>query len=208
MKKRMILLLCLSAFLQIGWAQNTMESIRQRYSDIKDYIATHTGDNKNDGAEWGEYYHVVARQFLPGTGGHQEDVYMYFDEREEEKIYPSHYLTFATSRYNYSAREYYEEYLYDKDGKVAFVYVHDPSTSFDEGTDDKEYEMRFYLNKGKLIMSIIKNRDFGQGEYKDVFSGANLERKYAPTYTLYLEKAEKIRQMFISIEKEAYDYTD
>ena len=68
----MILLLCLSAFLQIGWAQNTMESIRQRYSDIKDYIATHTGDNKNDGAEWGEYYHVVARQFLPGTGGHQE----------------------------------------------------------------------------------------------------------------------------------------
>ena len=91
---------------------------------------------------------------------------------------------------------------------MAFVYVHDPSTSFDEGTDDKEYEMRFYLNKGKLIKGIIKNRDFGQGEYKEVFSGANLERKYAPTYTLYLEKAEKIRQMFISIEKEAYDYTD
>ena len=168
MKKRMILLLCLSAFLQIGWAQNTMESIRQRYSAIKDYIATHTGDNKYDGAEWGEYYHVVARQFLPGTGGHQEDVYMYFDEREEEKIYPSHYMTFATSRYNFSAREYYEEYLYDKDGKVAFVYVHDPSTSFDEGTDDKEYEMRFYLNKGKLIRSIIKELKLDEKTYREI----------------------------------------
>ena len=51
MKKRMILLLCLSALLQMGWAQNTMESIRQRYSDVKNYIATHTGDNKDDGAE-------------------------------------------------------------------------------------------------------------------------------------------------------------
>ena len=208
MRKKVVLLLCFAACLQSGWAQNTMESIRQRYGAIKDYIASHTGTNEDDGGEWAEFYHVEARQFLPGTGGHKEDVYMYFNEREEEKIYPSHYLNFATTKYNFSAREFYEEYLYDADGKVAFIYARYPDASFSEVLEDKEYEFRFYFNKGKLFRALIKNKDYGQQAYKDVYSGSAPNGEYTSLYQSLLGKAEKIRHMFIAIEKEAYDYSD
>ena len=118
MKKRVFILLGLFVCLQAGWAQNTVESIRKRYSDMKEYISTKNEDNPMDGATWGEYYHLEARMFLPASGGHKENLYMYWDEREEEKIYPSHYITFATTKYNYSAMDYYEEFMYDKDGNT------------------------------------------------------------------------------------------
>ena len=200
----MLLFCCL----QGTWAQNTVESIRKRYASVKEYIASHVGTNENDGAEWAEFYHLEARQFLPATGGHKEDVYMYWMEREEDKIYPSHYLIFATTKYNYSDREMYEEYLYDKDGKVAFIYAHDPSWSLGENSEDKEYEFRFYFNKGKLLKTIIKNREFEQGDYKDVYSGSTPKSEYASYCKMLIDKAEKIRLMFIAIEKEAYNYSE
>ena len=208
MRRRLILLLCFAACLHQGWAQNAMESIRQRYAAIKEYIASHQGTNENDGAEWAEYYHLEARQFLPATGGHKEDVYMYWNEREEEKTYPSHYLHFATSKYNYSAIEYQEEYLYDEDGKVAFIYVHDPNWSRGEYDDGKEHEFRYYFNKGKLFHVIVKSRADRQQAFQETYAGSTLKSEYAPTYQQYLNKAEKIRLMFIAIEKEAYDYSE
>ncbi len=208
MRKRIILLLCVLACLQTSWAQNTMESIWQRYTDIKEYIANHTGTNDYDGSDWAEYYHVEARQFLPGTGGHKEDVYMYWNEREEEKIYPSHYLTFATTKYNYAAIEYYEEYLYDDDGNVAFIYAHDPYFSFKDSEGGKEYEFRFYLNKGKVIQAIIKHRDNGQEQYSEVYSGRSLRKEHLAVFEGYLEKSKRIHQMFIGIENEAYHYEE
>ncbi|MBR6262148.1 MAG: hypothetical protein IKR05_02910, partial [Prevotella sp.] len=115
---------------------------------------------------------------------------------------------FATTKYNYSDREMYEEYLYDKDGKVAFIYAHDPSWSFGENSEDKEYEFRFYFNKGKLLKTIIKNRELEQGEYKDVYSGSTPKSEYASYCKMLIDKAEKIRLMFIAIEKEAYNYSE
>ena len=208
MKKRFLLLLCLTACLQTGWAQNTMESIRQRYAAAKEYIATHQGTNESDGAEWAEYYHVEARQFLPGTGGHKENTYMYFNEREEDKIYPSHYLYFATSSYNFSALDYQEEYLYYKDGKVAFIYAHNPYWAYGENEKSMEFEFRFYFNRGKLLRAIVKSRDNNQQAFRDVYSGATIKNEYADIYRQHVSKAEKIRQMFIAIEKEAYDYSE
>ena len=84
MKKRIIALLCFAACLQVGWAQNTVESIRQRYNAMKEYIATHQGNDQYDGAEWGNWYHLEVRQWLPGTGGHVEETYFYYDEEEPE----------------------------------------------------------------------------------------------------------------------------
>ena len=89
-------MVCLATWVLLGQAQNTVESIRQRYADAKAYIERHTGNDNNDGSDWAEYYHMEARHFLPGTGGHKEDVYMYFNEKEVDAIYPPHYLTFAT----------------------------------------------------------------------------------------------------------------
>ncbi|MBQ6202516.1 MAG: hypothetical protein IJK46_00265 [Prevotella sp.] len=204
MNKKLFLLICMAACLQLGHAQNTMESIRQRYTEAKKYIESHQGTQDNDGSDWGEYYHMEARLFLPATGGHKEDVYMYWNEREEDVVYPSHYLTFATSKYNYAARNFYDEYLFDEDGKVAFVYVYDPLTSISDDEPDMEYEFRFYLNKGKLIKAIVKRRADDQQPFTEVYSGTSLKNRLSTVYDQYVTKAECIRKMFIAIEEEAY----
>ena len=205
-KYRIVVLLLLASTLHAGWAQNTVESIRQRYAEMKKYVSTHTGDNLNDGADFGEYYHLEARQWLPGTGGHVEHTYLYYSEKETEDgvIYAPHYLTFATKRFNYAAREYYQEFLYDADGKVAFIYAYDPMTSFEGDNDDKQYEFRFYFSQGRLIRAIVKNKNYDEKEYRQVYTGTTLKSVYQSEYDNLLEAARALHQLFADIEKEAY----
>ena len=208
MKRRMLILLCLAAALQVGWAQqNTVDNISRRYKAIKDYIATHTGDDQYDGADWGEYHHLTTRQWLPGTGGHVEDIYLYWDEVEgsDDLVYPPHRLKFATTRFNYAARRFYQEYLFDADGQVAFIYAYDPSTSFGDNDEYMEYELRFYLNKGRIVKAIIKQKAEPDQPYKDEWQGAQLPAKYRSTLDQYLDKAKSLREMFLSIEKATYE---
>ena len=54
MRKTVFMLLCFMASMQLVHAQDALESIRQRYASIKNYIETHQGSNPNDGAEWAE----------------------------------------------------------------------------------------------------------------------------------------------------------
>lgn len=208
MKKAITLAVCLAACIQLCTAQNSVASIRQRYAAIKEYISTHTGTNENDGAEWAEYYHVEARLFLPATGGHKENIYMYFNEKEEDKIYPGHYLTFATTKYNYAAREFYEEYLYDEDGNVAFIYRYDPMWAPDEKAEDKEYEFRFYLNKGKLLSAIVKSKDYAQASFSDVYSGSSLKKEYEMPFSQGMAKAKSIHQLFVDTDSAVYQESE
>ena len=208
MRKTVFMLLCFLASMQLVRAQDALESIRQRYASIKKYIETHQGNNPYDGAEWAEFYHLQGQQMLPGTGGHKDDIYMYWDEREEEKIYPSHYLIFATRKYNYSAISYYEEYLYDENGELAFAYIHNPSWSSDGEGEQKEYEFRFYLRKGRLIEAIIKSRDNEQQAYKELYKGPKLPTSYVNVFEEYIHQAEKLKRMFTEIEEVTYDYDE
>ena len=203
--KKLLLTTCLAACVQLSQGQNTVESIRQRYADAKAYIEQHKGSNNNDGSDWAEYYHMEARHFLPGTGGHKEDVYMYFNEKEVDAIYPPHYLTFATSKYNYAAREYYDEYLYDSDGKPAFIYAYMPMEEFEGHPDSMEYELRFYLSRGKLIKMIVKNRANDKLPFTEVYAGKTLKEAYKNVFAQYMAKAGAILKMFEAIENEAYN---
>ena len=56
-KNRILALLLFASNLYIGLAQNTVESIRKRYADAKEYTRTHTGSNLDDGADFGLFYH-------------------------------------------------------------------------------------------------------------------------------------------------------
>lgn len=208
MKPRIIIMLCLMACLQGAMAQNTVESIRQRYQSMKEYISTHTDQNMNDGAEFGEFYHLNVSQWLPATGGHLEDTYFYWGEVEdnEDLVYPDHYLEFVTTRYNFAARNYYEEYLYDADGNVAFIYAYDPMTAMEDGADDKEYEFRFYMNKGRLIKGIIMQKGYEQQSFKEEWQGTKLPAKYADKYAGYLASAKQLSELFANIEKRTYSY--
>ena len=213
--------------LQAGWAQKTMvstnrpmvstnrpmvstdrlvESIRQRYTEMKEYVASHTGQDLYDGADFGEYYHLEARQWLPATGGHIEDTYLFWGEVEgdAEEIYPRHYVKFVTKKFNYAARNYYQEFLYDADGHVAFIYAYDPMLKLEGDADDMQYEFRFYLNKGRLIKAIVKSKHYDQQEYQQVWSGSTIKPVYQSNFDDYIDVARTMRTLFINIEKEAY----
>ena len=204
MKKLLVFLLASS--LHVALAQNTVESIRQRYASAKEYARTHIGDDLNDGAEFGEYYHLEARQWLPATGGHIEHTYLYYSEQEADDsvIYKPHYLYFATTRFNYAAREYYQEYLYDADGNIAFIYAYEPMEQLDGDEDFKEYEFRFYFSRGRLIKSLIKRKAYSDTDFQQVYSSNTLKPLYKDNYSQLLQKSQELHQLFIDIEKEAY----
>jgi hypothetical protein len=194
----------------VGLAQNTVESIRQRYADAKEYARTHTGTNLGDGADFGMFYHLETRQWLPATGGHIEHTYLYYDEVEGngEVIYKPHYLKFATKRFNYAAREYYQEFLYDADGSIAFIYAYDPMTTFEGDDGDMQYEFRFYFSKGRLIRALVKRKAWDEKEFRQVYAGATLKPAYQSEYDVLLSTSRAVRQLFIDIEKEEYSYDE
>lgn len=206
MKNRILTLLVLVVNLHVCMAQNTVESIRQRYVYAKEYARMFTGDNVNDGADFGQFYHLEARQWLPGTGGHIEHTYLYYEEKEsdDDVIYKPHYLTFATKRFNYAAREYYQEFLYDADGKVAFIYAYDPMTHFGDEEDDMQYEFRYYFSKGKLIKALIKRKSWDDKDYQQVYEGATLNAIYRSNFDELSAAAKALHQLFVDVEKEAY----
>ena len=209
MKKRFPLLMLLTLLsLHIGWAQNTVESIRQRSTEAKEYARTHTGSDLYDGADFGEYYHLEARQWLPGTGGHIENTYLYYDEvdSDDDVIYKPHWLKFVTKRFNYAAREYYQEFLYDADGKVAFIYAYDPMTQLEGDENDSQYEFRFYFSKGRPIKAIVKRKQGDDKEFRQVYDDNAILPAYRQPYNELLTAAHTIRQLFTDIEKEAYKY--
>ncbi|MBR0045557.1 MAG: hypothetical protein IJP75_01525 [Bacteroidaceae bacterium] len=208
MKKNLFAFLLLAACWQAAVAQNTVESIRERYQAMKEYVASHQGTNQYDGADFGEFYHLESRQWLPATGGHIENTYLYYDEAEsdDDVIYKPHYVKFVTTKFNYAAREFYEEYLYDKDGNVAFIYAYDPMTEFDGSLHDKQFEFRFYFNKGKLLKAIIKSKGADDAAYKEVLNDKAIKPIYADVFKQYQAKARQMRELFINIEKEAYVY--
>ena len=206
MKKIFFIFLLLATCWQTAMAQNTVESIRERYQAMKEYAASHQGTNKWDGADFGEFYHLHGRQWLPATGGHIEDTFLYYGEEENDTvIYAPHYVKFVTKKYNYAAREFYEEYLYDADGQVAFIYAYDPMTQFEGDNEDLQYEFRFYLNKGKLLKAIVKCKKYDEQEYKEVWNAKTLKDIYSDTFDIYQGVAQQMRQLFIDIEKEAYN---
>jgi len=212
MKKRLIGLLCIACCWQIGWTQNSVGSIQKRYAQQKAYIANYNGNDSYNGADWAEYHHLKTRQFLPGTGGHEEDLYLYWDkverseQAEDPDIYPLHCLTFATKKYNYAAREFYEEYMYDQDGQPAFIYGYDMMWAPEDSQTYEPYEFRFYLNKEKLIKVIIKKRAENQQAFTVVYSGTTLKKEYEEAFNTYLHSAKAISKFFLVIEKETYNY--
>lgn len=206
MKKLLLFLIGLT-MATTAWTQNTVESIRQRYASAKEYARTHTGEKLYDGADFGRYYHLEVRQWLPATGGHIEHTYLFYDEQEDnELIYKPHYLTFATKRFNYAARNYYQEFLYDNDGKVAFIYAYDPMIQFGNEKNDREYEFRLYFNKGRLIHALIKRKGYEEKEFQQTYAGSTLKPEYRSYYDNLLSSSRAIRQLFIDIEKEGYNY--
>ena len=148
------LMLCVAWTLSAS-AQTTVESIRKEYQAVQQDIALMMPNEDGETPSPPVYYDLNVSQNLPGTGPHHEHIRMYYNEldADEDEVYPPHYLRFTTAKYNFAAREFYEEYLYDAKGQVMFIYVLTP----DVADDLSPYELRMWFDGKRLLRFRVFN---------------------------------------------------
>lgn len=194
-----ILLSCLTV--QTVSAQDVKKSIRDHYAAVKEMIANSV-QIEAEGEQYpvNECYKVKIKQNLPGTGLHEEDVLIYYDEvAGDDEVYPAHRIEYVSSSYNYAAAKYFQEFLFDKNGHVSFIYASKPDVE-----DGKEYEFRFYFNKGKLFDVLVKSRKEGEKDFSTEYSGKTLPQKYVSSYQMYADDVAKYGRLFEAIDGAAH----
>jgi hypothetical protein len=212
MKKLIVIALMMVGGLQMAVAQNTIASIRKAYQEQKNVIAEMAEDFPYDGYP-PCYYHLSVVMNLPATGLHRENIRMYFGEKEQDEEedynpYPPHYLSFLTTKYNYAAREFYEEYLYDNQGQLMFIYAQTPDIDM-----SKMHELRLYFDGQKLLRLNVKASEelesyddtaVKKAGFKDVYTGTTIPEAYKEFCDMYKSKAEQFLGMFKSIDNVVY----
>ena len=187
-------------------AQNTVESIRKEYQDVQKWITEMLDEESETNPE---YYDLHVMQYLPATGRHEENIRMYYTEEEpdyeaEEFTLPPHHLRFTTAKYNFAAREFYEEYLYDEKGQVMFI------LAITVDVDEHPYQLRMWFDGKRLLQfsakQIIDERveDLLKADAKMVYSGTIIPEKYQMETDRYQQQADKHLKMFKSIDDNTY----
>ena len=179
-------------------AQDAKQTIRQHYADIKAQIQQ-MEESEKSGAQYPvpQTFTVVTKQNLPATGYHEETLQMFYREerKTDDQIYADLRLDFATQKYNFAVREYYQEYLYDRQGRIQFIYSLEPDV-----INNLEYEYRFYFHQGRLIDVLIKQRTLLQGDFKTVYQGKTVPAKYRSEYDSRIASSKSIMTIFKSID--------
>ena len=201
MKHRVFILsvLVLAAWCNTAQAQDVKSTIRQHYADVKAYIEQIKQlEAEGDIYPVPQVFSVQVKQNLPATGYHQEDIRMYYREEQDsaEQIYSDLFLDFATKQYNFAARTFYEEYLYDKQGRLEFFYGSTPDIG--EGMTF-EHELRFYFNKGQLVEVLVKRRPIEGDNFTTIYQGKALPEAYKGYYESRLSASKGIMQTFKAI---------
>ena len=211
MKNILTLFLCLSWALT-SFAQNTVESIRKEYQGVKEWIALMSEDFPADGIP-PEYYELRVLQNLAGSGPHRENIRMYYGELESEEEgdpYPPHFLRFATAEYNFAAREYREEYLFDDKGQVMFIYVLTPDVTYSMET---VRELRMWFDGDRLLRFTAKKAEgldyidletLRKTTFKEEYSGTTIPDLYLNETTRCQHRALRLLGMFESLDENTY----
>lgn len=193
-----LLLLAMCALAQPALAQDVKKAIREHYAEAKAYVdQVAKGEAEDYTYPVPRYFSAHVKQNLPATGLHQEEMLMYYQERRDsiEQIYPSLYLDFAIKKYNFAAREYYEEYLYDEQGHIQFIYATSPDLDF-----ENDYEFRFYFSKGMLKEILVKRRPVGKGEYTTYYTGKSVPDEFRQSYAGYYDTSKNVMRIFNAID--------
>ena len=212
MKKLIVIALMMVGGLQMAVAQNTIASIREAYQGQKEMIARMAEDFPYDGMP-PAYYHLSVVMNLPATGLHRENIRMYFGEMAQEDEdnhdpYPPHYLSFLTTKYNFAAREFYEEYLFDEKGQLMFIYAQTPDIDM-----ARMHELRLYFDGQKLLRLNVKASEelesyddtaVMKAGFKDVYTGTTIPEAYQEFFDIYKQKAPRYLEMFKSIDNVVY----
>ena len=184
-------------------AQDALGVIRKHYAEAQQKVAEYDKAEKGEGNVFPQYYEVNIVQNLPGTGPHRERVRMYYFEEDNEDWQPDEpmlirSLQFVTTKYNYAAREFYEEYLFDEKGNIEFVYCRD--------ADLEEYggEFRLYFKDGGLIRVLVSLYNLEAEAYEQTYAGAAVPEKYNKTYEWYMYKVNKYKGLYEQIDKDTF----
>ena len=177
-------------------------------------MARMTPDKEGMSAMPPEYFDLQVVQNLPATGGHKENIRMYYGELEPEEEgdpYPPHYLRFTTAKYNFAAREFYEEYLYDDKGQVMFIYALTPDVTLGEFTP---YELRMWFDGKRLLRFMAKRYDGQPGNlditmlrkstFKEEFTGSAIPEKFREETGRLQQRAQRFLTMFKGIDDNTY----
>ena len=197
MKKLLLITLFFCATVLSISAQTTIQSIRKAYGEVKEHIARMTPDEEGDIQEPKEFYELNVDQNLPATGGHHERIMLYYGELSapDEVIYKPHYLQFATSKYNFAAREFYEEYLYNDKGQLMFVYASTPDVIIGQM---EVYELRMWFDGKRLLRFTAKTN----GE--ESFTGADIPPLFRNEVNRLKQRAQKMKALFKGIDDNTY----
>ena len=192
----------------------TIQSIRKAYQDVHEMIAQMTPNADREWATPPEYFDLQVVQNLPATGGHKENIRMYYgnlpnkdEDGDVYNPYPPHYLRFLTAKFNFAAREFYEEYLFDEDGNVMFIYAITPDVTIGEMNP---YELRLYFDGERLLRFMAKRYDGQPGDldiatlkkstFKEEYTGTAIPEKFSDETDRLKQRAQKYLSMFKGID--------
>ncbi len=200
--KRIIIFIGMMACVLTVSAQDAVSAIRKHYTETQEMVKQYAEWEKE--GEWTMpcpmYYEVNIKQNLPGTGYHKEWIRLYFYEKENEEWEADEPMLFrnihfVTAKYNYAAREFYDEYLFDEKGNLEFIFVRNADID-----DFKGGEYRFYFKDGKLIKVIVSVRNLETEKYEQKYTGAKVPADYESDYNNYLGSAEHYKELFKTID--------
>ena len=177
MKKQVLFVFMLFlAFSLPAMAQNKdpkmearIQLARDKYAEGKDLVA----QNEDKETPF-NYATVVRKQNWPATGQRTEETKFYYNEigNEEEPDLKGYALRMVCNTYNVAARNYYEEYLYDNNGRPLFYYAQ--YDEINQNYSGKTELRQYYDEAGEVIHTIYKTSD-KDGKMQKISANSNSE---------------------------------
>ncbi len=185
MKKQLLSLLVLLIFSFSVFAQKSIdkqiENIRKTYTEVSQKIESTEKDEESGRTSELAVNELVINKLNKSWSavGNYRVVFKFYYQNKDEEPYPTQLLK-VTKKSEISARNYYEEYLYDKEGNLIFYF---------EKSEDGEFpeERRIYFNKQKPIRII-----------EDKAKREKLTKADKSTAEKVLKKNQSIKQIFIN----------
>lgn len=151
MKKIVLsIILCLCALGSVQAQNAQVANIRKMYAEAKEIIA-----NKKKSEVPPDETVVTSNYMAPGAGPIKDVTHYFYSGEYDENLRNVYYTPyFITRSYNVGARDYYEEFLFDK-GSLVFY--------FSKSQND---ETRYYFGAGGFFHEVIK----GEKQMDEVFA--------------------------------------
>ena len=142
--------LCLCALMGAQAQNAQVTKIRQMYANAKEVMA-----NKKKAEVPPDETVVTSNYMAPGAGPIKDVTHYFYSGEFDENLGNVFYTPyFITRSYNVGAREYYEEFLFDK-GSLVFYFC-----------KSQNDETRYYWGSGGFFHEVIK----GQKQMDEVFA--------------------------------------